>query len=83
MGYLRTSIDEHIRRDISRKVRASEGFQLCPCLFSAVLCKNAAALLLQASIEQSSVHAYAQVSELAERYAPSPAWFINVVSEVS
>ena len=25
---------------------------------------------------------HAQVSELAERYAPSPAWFIRVVSEV-
>ncbi|KAF5840736.1 adaptin N terminal region-domain-containing protein [Dunaliella salina] len=41
MGYLRTSIDEHIRRDISRKV-----------------------------------------SELAERYAPSPTWFMTVISEV-
>jgi len=41
MSYLRTTIDEHIRRDISRKV-----------------------------------------SELAERYAPSPTWFMTVISEV-
>lgn len=41
MNYLRTATDEHIKRDIARKV-----------------------------------------SELAERYAPDPSWFIGVVSEV-
>eukprot|EP00199_Chlamydomonas_sp_CCMP681_P000084 CAMPEP_0119112054 /NCGR_PEP_ID=MMETSP1180-20130426/38536_1 /TAXON_ID=3052 ORGANISM="Chlamydomonas cf sp, Strain CCMP681" /NCGR_SAMPLE_ID=MMETSP1180 /ASSEMBLY_ACC=CAM_ASM_000741 /LENGTH=978 /DNA_ID=CAMNT_0007099373 /DNA_START=53 /DNA_END=2989 /DNA_ORIENTATION=+ len=41
MGYLRTVSDDHIKRDIARKV-----------------------------------------AELAERYAPSPSWFIRVVSEV-
>ncbi|MEW5297695.1 MAG: hypothetical protein WDW36_000882 [Sanguina aurantia] len=41
MTYLRTATDEHVRRDIVRKV-----------------------------------------SDLAERYAPTPTWFITVVSEV-
>eukprot|EP00798_Chlamydomonas_sp_ICE-L_P014262 gene14262-20235_t len=41
LSYLRGATDEHIRRDIARKV-----------------------------------------SELAERYAPSPKWFIAIVSEV-
>ncbi|GFR52797.1 hypothetical protein Agub_g15417, partial [Astrephomene gubernaculifera] len=41
MGYLATCSDEHIRRDIVRKV-----------------------------------------SDLAERYAPSPAWFVSTLSEV-
>jgi AP-4 complex subunit epsilon-1 len=69
LGYLRFVSDDHIRRDITRKVgttQESSGRRTEIC----------------GACRANMHNRQLQVAELAERYAPSPSWFIRVVSEV-